>query len=137
MKRKLEQGLYKVYLVELLRGTNTLTGELTDAIKVGITSYVDALDRFTFSKKIGEPSMIDYFKKIKCINSVIIPNREEAEKIENYILRKWGKRDFNTKLYIKGILEIRIRTLSRLNIAHDIINSYKNDKTFRKEVLPS
>lgn len=137
MFAKLPEGKHKVYLVELFGGYNSVTGMQDNAIKVGVTSYRDAIDRFYYSKHIGENSMIDYFDRVRCIASIVVDSRQAAEKIEEKILKEWGDRDFITNLYMKGVTEIRKATLERILKGHEVINRYKARNVYREKVLHS
>jgi hypothetical protein len=102
--------LFKVYIAKLKR----TSGYPRVVLKIGITSYSNAEDRLKY-READEPfPILNYFSDIKIMKSSRkIYSREEAEKIEAYIMDqiKGNNRYFHNWREndpISGITEMRI-----------------------------
>jgi hypothetical protein len=102
--------LYKVYIAKLKRSK----GNPRVILKVGITSYYDAMDRLTY-RGADEPYPItNYFPDIKIMaSSKRIYSKEQAESIEAYIMS--GVKGLDSYFHnwfepdqLPGITEMRI-----------------------------
>lgn len=108
MSSKLHKGRRKVYLAVLSKGDKPY-------IKVGITSFSDAMDRFMFEDRGG--SLNGIFDKVKIHRSVVVPDEQSAKELERRILLAWGPKDFMAPMNFSGITEIRRYTPQRYAIA--------------------
>ena len=122
---RFNNGKYKIYLASLKNNELNL-------IKIGITEFVNAEDRFNWNhleyNKGSEPeSYINLFPEIKICDSVIVENRTKAEEIEAKILSGWGQKDFWLDSQLSGITEVRTYNPKRYAIAKSIITKLKNE----------
>ena len=113
-------GKYKVYLASLQNNEFNL-------LKVGITQFIDAEDRFAYNYKAftegREPeAYINLFPKITLCASVTVENRAKALELESKILNGWGAKDFWIESKLSGINELRKYTPQRYAIAKSVIN---------------
>jgi hypothetical protein len=77
---------WKIYLAKLKR-LEALEGLPTTVFKVGITSSSDAMKRLSY-RGADEPNpIIETFHDIKVMHSVWASSREEAEQIEQSIMK--------------------------------------------------
>ena len=115
-----KDGKYKVYLASLKNNELNL-------LKVGITQFIDAEDRFVYNYKAftegKEPeAYINLFPQITLCASVTVENKTKALELEAKILSGWGKKDFWIESKLSGITELRKYTPQRYAIAKSIIN---------------
>ena len=115
-----KDGQYKVYLASLQNNEFNL-------LKVGITQFIDAEDRFTYNYKAftegREPeAYINLFPKIILCASVTVESKTKAEELEAKILNGWGAKDFWIESKLSGITELRKYTPQRYAIAKSVIN---------------
>ena len=115
-----KDGKYKVYLASLKNNELNL-------LKVGITQFIDAQDRFNYNYKAftegKEPeAYINLFSQITLCASVTVENKTKALELEAKILSGWGKKDFWIESKLSGITELRKYTPQRYAIAKSIIN---------------
>ena len=115
-----KDGKYKVYLA-------SLKNDELNLLKVGITQFIDAEDRFAYNYKAftegREPeAYINIFPKITLCASVTVENRVKALELETKILKGWGDKDFWIESRLSGITELRKYTPQRYAIAKSVIN---------------
>ena len=113
-------GKYKVYLA-------SLKNDQLNLLKIGITQFVDAEDRFAYNYKSftegKEPeAYINMFPQITLCASVTVENKAKAEELEAKILKGWGDKDFWIKSKLAGVTELRKYTPQRYAIAKSVIN---------------
>ena len=113
-------GKYKVYLA-------SLKNDQLNLLKIGITQFVDAEDRFAYNYKAftegKEPeAYINMFPQITLCASVTVENKAKAEELEAKILKGWGDKDFWIKSKLAGVTELRKYTPQRYAIAKSVIN---------------
>ena len=117
---RFKDGKCKVYLASLQNNELNL-------LKVGITQFIDAQDRFNYNYKAftegKEPeAYINLFPKITLCASVTVESKTKAEELEAKILNGWGVKDFWIESKLSGITELRKYTPQRYAIAKSIIN---------------
>ena len=122
---RFNNGKYKIYLASLKNIDLNL-------LKIGITQFVDAEDRFNWNYKEytrgNEPEAYhNLFPEITICDSVIVENKAKAEEIEAKILSGWGTKDFWLEPQLSGITELRKYTSQRYAIAKSIITQIKNE----------
>ncbi len=122
---RFNNGKYKIYLASLKNSELNL-------LKIGITQFVDAEDRFNWNYKeytrgIEPEAYHNLFPEITICDSVIVENKAQAEEIEAKILNGWGAKDFWLESQLSGITELRKYTSQRYAIAKSIITKVKNE----------
>ena len=117
---RFKDGKCKVYLASLQNNDLNL-------LKVGITQFIDAEDRFAYNYKAftegKEPeAYINIFPKITLCASVVVESKAKAEELEAKILKGWGNKDFWIESKLSGVTELRTYNPQRYAIAKSIIN---------------
>lgn len=122
---KLKYNRYKVYIAKLKR-KNKIPRTV---LKIGITSFIDALDRLKYCEKDEPFPIISEFEDIKIMDSVILDSKEQAEKVEKELMSIIGG---NKKFHnwfepkkLSGITEMRVWNYEEFLLGIKELGKYK------------
>jgi len=129
---------WKIYLAKLKR-LEAVEGLPTTVLKVGITASSDAMKRLSY-KGADEPyPIIETFQDIKVMHSVWASSREEAEQIEQAIMKAIAGNNYfhnwREPKKLSGITEMRTWNYDEFQQAISIMN--KLGKSFNDANKPS
>ena len=122
---KLNCNRHKVYIAKLKRKNKTPA----IVLKIGITSFMDALLRLTYSQQDEPHPIVSEFEDIKIMASVIFDCKEKAEKVEKQLMSLIaGNNAFHNwhePRPLSGITEMRIWNYAEFLLAITELNKYK------------